>query len=136
LQGTEFIRTFVISKLNDIIHLKISISMEKQNFDELTIDELWQLRNEVTLNSIYVPHFKNSFGFDARDVAYFFEGYVDYLQELAEEQNEGDLPTIEIIEKYDFKENLWSWFNCFDDLSWIKYVGNDTINTILGIPLT
>ena len=94
----------------------------KKNFENLTIDELWKLRNEIVLYSIYFADYINSFGFDEKDVCYFFDGYIDYLDEL---QSEGDT-TIPAID-YDSKENLWSWFNCYDDLSWVRHCEKEEI---------
>lgn len=90
--------------------------MSKKKFEELTIDELWQLREEIVLYSVLTSNYNNSFGFNPNDVSQFFDGYADYLCEL---QDEGD-PSIPPLE-YDSKENLWSWFNCYDDLSWVRH---------------
>ena len=89
-------------------------------FDDLTDKELWQLRNEIVLNSCMVADYENSFGFDANSMSNFFDGYVDYLFELASEKYVE--PTFEIIfNEYDNMGNLWDWYNCYDDFSWIKY---------------
>jgi hypothetical protein len=96
-------------------------SFEIKTFEDLTIEELWKLRKEIVLNSIYYADYVNSFGFNSKDVCYFFDEYIEYIDELAEEE-EGTLLDMEtLFEKYDNKENLWSWFNCFDDLSWIGF---------------
>ena len=94
----------------------------KKKFEDLTIDELWQLREEIVLYSIKYADYDNSFDFYPNDICDFFEGYVSYLDEL---QNEGD-PAIPAI-GYDRKENLWSWFNCFDDLSWVRHCEKEDI---------
>lgn len=88
----------------------------KKRFEDLTIDELWQLREEIKLYSLFIADYDNSFDFYPNDVCAFFEGYCDYLDEL---QSEGDksIPALD----YDSKENLWSWFNCYDDLSWVRH---------------
>jgi hypothetical protein len=87
--------------------------METKKFEDLNIDELWSLRKQVALGSIYVADYDNNFKFDEHCVACFFEGYLDYLEELSEEQ--GVTPM-----SLDNKDNLLSWFNCYDDLSWVK----------------
>lgn len=94
----------------------------KKRFEDLTIDELWQLREEIKLYSLYIADYDNSFDFYPNDVCAFFEGYCDYLDEL---QSEGDksIPALE----YDSKENLWSWFNCYDDLSWVRHCTKEEI---------
>ena len=92
-----------------------------KNFEDLTSKELWQLRQEIVTNSIFIAHYTNSFGFDASDICTFFDGYYDYLWELANEDYDDCLITDGLIyDQYDNENNLYSWFNCYDDLSWIK----------------
>ena len=88
-----------------------------KDFEELTAKELWKLRKEVVVGSMFVSDYVNTFGFNPHDVSSFFDGYADYLQELIEEDgvDESEFYT------YDNINNLWSWFNCYDDLSWIGF---------------
>lgn len=90
-----------------------------KNFENLTKEELLTLRKDIVLNSIFVYDYENSFGFDSHKVAVFFEGYVEYICELAEEDGIKDLERI--FKVYDTEDNLWSWFNCYDDLSWMTF---------------
>lgn len=89
-----------------------------KNFDNLSKTELWQLRCQITLNSYYIDDYRNSFGFNAYDVSIFFDGYMDYLFELCKEENK-ECEFADAI-KLDNSDTLYSWFNCYDDLSWIK----------------
>ena len=90
----------------------------RKAFGELTSAELSQLRKEIVLNSVYIYDYTNSFGFNRWDIGSFFDGYVSYLEELAEEDGyEG----IDYLTKYDTEENLYSWFLCYDDLSWVRF---------------
>ena len=90
----------------------------RKAFEELTSAELSQLRKEIILNSILIYDYTNSFGFNSWDICSFFDGYVSYLNELAREDGyEG----IDYLTKYDTEENLYSWFLCYDDLSWIRF---------------
>lgn len=91
----------------------------KKNFEKLTKEELVELRNDIVLNSHYLADYENSFGFNAVQVSYFFGGYVDYIFEFAEEDGVTDFSCV--FDAYDTEENLWSWFNCYDDLSWITF---------------
>ena len=99
-----------------------TIKTMKKKFEDLTIDELWQLREEILLYSIKSTDYANSFDFYPNDIAVFFDGYASYLDEL---QSESD-PAIPALE-YDNKENLWSWFNCYDDLSWVRHCEKEEI---------
>ena len=94
----------------------------KKKFEDLTIDELWKLRNEIVLYSVYIADYDNSFDFYPNDIAMFFDGYASYLDEL---QSEGD-PAIPALD-YDNEENLWGWFNCYDDLSWVRHCEKEEI---------
>ena len=89
---------------------------KKKNFADLTIDELWKLRNEIVLYSIKSADYANSFDFFPNDIGEFFDGYASFLDELQSE-GDSDIPALE----YDNKENLWSWFNFYDDLSWVRH---------------
>lgn len=115
--------------LKTCIYQKKALSLHKDNkerrlimekkFEELTADELWTLRTEITLNSLYIADYHNSFGFKAKHICYFFDGYMDFIYELCEEK--GLECVVENAIKFDNKTNLESWFNCFDDLSWIEF---------------
>ena len=59
----------------------------RKAFEELTSAELLQLRKEIILNSILVYDYTNSFGFNSWDICSFFDGYVSYLEELAEDKD-------------------------------------------------
>ena len=75
----------------------------------LTMEQLKQLRSEIVLGSLYTSDYKNSLNIDIREVQDFFDGYVEYLWEIAEENGSSD------IDEYDTQENLESWYNCFDE---------------------
>ena len=74
---------------------------------------LWELRQEIVLNSLYVADYQNSFGYTAKSVCDFFDGYMDYLDELATEEYGSDCP-LEQIFSFDNAENLFDWYGCFD----------------------
>ena len=56
-----------------------------KDFEDLEREDLAQLRKEIVLNSYYIGDYENSFGFNAKDISYFFDGYMDYITELCEE---------------------------------------------------
>ena len=92
----------------------------RKAFEDLTSAELSQLRKEVILNSVFIYDYSNSFGFNPWDIGSFFDGYVSYLEELAEEDGFEGVGLC-FLEKYDTEENLYSWFLCYDDLSWVRF---------------
>lgn len=91
----------------------------RKAFEELTSAELSQLRKEINLNSIFIYDYTNSFGFNPWDICSFFDGYVSFLNELAREDGFEGIDYY--LTKYDTEENLYSWFLCYDDLSWVRF---------------
>ena len=92
-------------------------------FNDLTKDQLWQLRNEIILGSLFTAHYRNSFHFAPRPVQDFFDGYVDYLQELAEESGYIESSAWTAL---DTPEHLYDWFLLTDDYSWMYGEKPDT----------
>lgn len=52
----------------------------------LSKSQLWKLRQEIVLNSVFTADYENSFDIDANDVAIFFEGYFEELCEIVREE--------------------------------------------------
>lgn len=87
----------------------------------LTREELWDLRKEIVLNSLYTSDYENTHHILPRDAQNFFDGYVEYLYELAEEN--GEEPDIhDLCIKYDNADNLENWYYCFDENPLLNYV--------------
>ena len=87
----------------------------------LTKNKLWALRQEIVLNSLFMPDYQNSFGFTAQSVFAFFDGYMDYLDELATEQY-GSGCSLEGIFSFDNAENLSAWYGCFESCPFTREV--------------
>lgn len=87
----------------------------------LTREELRDLRNEIVLNSLYTSDYENTHHILPKDVQDFFDGYIEYLYELAKEN--GENPDIQdLCIKYDNPDNLENWYNCFEDNPLLNYV--------------
>lgn len=81
----------------------------------LTKDQLWSLRREIVLNSIYINDYRNSFGIDERVCCDYFEGYIDYLSEfMREDPDYGRIEFSSLLDRYDTPENLYAWDMCID----------------------
>lgn len=95
-------------------------------FEDFTTEDLRQLRNEIVLNSIYVSDYENSFGISAKSVSDFFDGYMDYLSELVEEEkgSKKDITIDEIFAK-DNISTLEEWYYCHDSFEWVEYDTNE-----------
>ena len=74
----------------------------------LTDKALLQLRQEITLGSLFIADYNNSFGISPNQVCDFFDGYVSYLEEIADEQG-GEAFS------HDNDQNLLSWYGCFEE---------------------
>lgn len=82
----------------------------EKHIDDLTDEELIELRKEIVLNSIFIYDFENHFGIDPYEVHDFFEGYADYLFERASEEGFDDIENaFNVIEAYDDDDNLIGW---------------------------
>jgi hypothetical protein len=60
--------------------------MNKKRFEDFTREDLGQLRSEIRLNSLFYSDYENSFGINRKSVALFFDSYIDFLWEEAEEK--------------------------------------------------
>lgn len=93
-----------------------------KRFEFFTKEDLWSLRQEITLNSLFMGDYQNSFGIEPESANAFFDSYVSYICELAEEDGKyDDRDILDIFADYDNPDNLYSWYMCYDDLSWVDY---------------
>lgn len=83
----------------------------------LTQTELQKLRKQIVLNSLYISDYHNNLRIEEHRVCEFFEGYVSYLSELIEEDypNAKDNDWFGLLNEYDTIDNLWNWYNNFEE---------------------
>jgi hypothetical protein len=78
--------------------------------------QLWKLRKDIILNSLFTRDYTNRYGIDPSVVQGFFDGYVEYLYELAEEdgflKEHRPQDCLAVFKAYDSAANLWSWAGC------------------------
>ena len=98
-----------------------SIIYSMKRFEEFDSDDLWNLRQQIVLNSLFIADYRNNMGIDENSVCEFFDGFMSYITELGREAGIPDEEWTEFWAKYDNKEYLEEWFYCFDDFSWVKY---------------
>lgn len=80
-------------------------------------NDLWNLRKEINLNSVFLSDYENSFGIPAKNVYKFFEGYNDYIYDRMSSEGENNFDTA--FSKYDNEEELISYcreYCCYPDL--------------------
>ena len=83
----------------------------------LSKKDLQILRNEVVLNSLFTSDYENSFDLDTREVNVFFDGYLDYLEDLMLENDCTDENYFNNLRKYDTLENLWTYYNELEEVN-------------------
>ena len=82
---------------------------------EMSKRNLWALRTEISLGSLYTSDYENTFRILPIIVQNFFDGYIEYLWEVAEENNKKDMDFEDLVEIYDNADNLEGWYYCFDE---------------------
>ena len=90
----------------------------------ITDKALLELRSDIVLNSLFISDYENRFGIEPEEVCNFFNGYIEYLEELAEEDNfdfEGDNWEVFIV-TYDTDTNLRGWYGCHDENPFTTFV--------------
>ena len=100
----------------------------KKRFEDLTRRDLIKLRKEIVLNSLFISDYENSFGFSPKSVNLFFDSYISFLDELAEEDNFNTDDINKFFNKYDTIDNLENWYNCYEDFDWVEYVEDEGLD--------
>lgn len=78
---------------------------------DLTKEQLWQLRKQITLNSLFIRDYNNSFNIDPKECCAFFDGYVECLWELAtSELDYRGTDIMWVFEKLDNINNLYDYW--------------------------
>lgn len=79
-------------------------------FQDLNESQLWELRQQIVLNSIFIKDYENDFEFDPNSICNFFDGYIEYILDIAAEDGNGDLGMNEILKRYDNPDNLFDYY--------------------------
>lgn len=77
----------------------------------MTKDELWALRQEIKLGSLFYADYRNSFGIDTHPVCDFFDGYLEYLDQEMQATIPGydDAHFFDLLPEYDMKRSRRSF---------------------------
>jgi len=80
--------------------------------------KLWNIRKDITLDSIWFCDYENRYGYSPYVMYQFFDGFLDYIDELMKEngQNIHEDYFFHWLPLYDNKETLWRWYCCFDEI--------------------
>jgi hypothetical protein len=93
-----------------------------KSFNELTIDELVELRKEIPVGSMYSDDYYNSFDYNHHDIQDFFDGYLDFIEELAKDDGYNNYTSADwdnILDRYDNNNSLEEYFMS-QDFDWIR----------------
>ena len=92
-----------------------------KRFEDLTSAELWAIRSKVVVNSVYLADYENQYGISEVSLCNFFDGYYDYMWELAIEKYGRNVAEEIVRNEFDKEDNLYVWFCCYDNFDWIVY---------------
>ena len=83
----------------------------------LSQTDLWKLRQEIPLGSLFFSNYRNSFEIDPRKVCDFFDGFLEFVEEKMREDHPGfdDKDFWELLPDYDTPEYLLDWYYCFEE---------------------
>ena len=90
----------------------------------LTKNELKKLRNEITLNSVFLKDYSNSLYIKEKTARAFFDSYMEYLNELSDSNELDD------ILKNDNFINLWNYYLSYENDPLLKndFIASKSIN--------
>ena len=83
----------------------------------LSQTDLWKLRQEIRLGSLFVADYRNSFGVDPHKVCDFFDGFLEFVWEGTREDYPrfDDGGFFDLLPDYDTREYLLDWYYCFEE---------------------
>ena len=80
-------------------------------------ENLWKLRQEIKLGSLFIADYRNSFGVEPHKVCDFFDGFLEFVGEVMQEDSPSydDKDFWELLPDYDTSEYLLDWYSCFEE---------------------
>lgn len=74
----------------------------------MTKEELWNLRLEIVLGSLFLKDYSNSFGIPVSTCCDFFDGFIDDCFD----RESDNISFQQVCDKYDNPDSLWEYY-CF-----------------------
>lgn len=89
--------------------------MKRKKIEDLGPRQLWFLRKDIIINSIYLNDYINRYGVTPSEVYNFFMGWLDFLEEIIKEDNPNYKDDLfwKLFPKYDTPKNLLNWWFCW-----------------------
>lgn len=121
--------TGIFIQIGESAELKESEKLnENINPNGLTKEQLWKLRKEITLGSIYVDDYKNSFGIEPQSVCNFFDSFI----EDAQQDDDGNFNNRNIKE-FDNADELYNYYmSCENPFGESAELKENSIDKIKG----
>lgn len=95
---------------------------EAVNPNDLTKEQLWKLRQEIVLGSLYTDDYKNSFNINPENVAAFFDSFIEDAQR-DDEGNYNERKT----DEFDNPDDLYNYYlSCENPFGELKESDNKT----------
>ena len=95
-------KTALVHDFSLLDNLTESASIDVNN---LTKEQLWKLRQEIVLGSLYTHDYDNSFGIDPSAVCSFFDSFIEDSQ-----VDDFGKPIDREVEEYDNAEDLYNYY--------------------------
>lgn len=70
---------------------------EKLSMHKLSLRQVRKLRKQIVLNSLYLRDYENSYGIDPHAVQNYFDGFVEYLCEVARTKSPKHVDSMTIL---------------------------------------
>lgn len=84
--------------------------MAKQlKISQLGKTQLKRLRQDIVLNSLNINDYENRYNIDPKAVCYFFDSYIEYIFEMAKNDNKTFYWDSDIFDAYDNIQNLYEY---------------------------
>lgn len=98
----------ILMLADDVVNKELKESEEIRDPNNLTKEQLWKLRQEIVLGSIYVSDYENSFGIEPIDVCNFFDSF---LEEENSDEYGYPLKEERKMSEYDNAEDLYNYYS-------------------------
>ena len=97
----------------------------------MTKNELWELRKQVRLCSIYTSDFENTFGIEKHSCQDFFDGYAEELEYIMQNtiENFKDSKYFDYLKDFDNADNLYDYYYGIEN----PFVYKNTFENNMGI---
>lgn len=90
--------------------------MKQLHIKDLGPRQLWKLRKQICINSLFYVDYENDYGIDPKEVCDFFNGWLDFLVEDMKEDHSDycDDKYWDYFDEYDTYRHLNEYASCVE----------------------